>query len=380
MRCSPARWLRMLGGIVSALLLVCAVAGAADGAGGPRDGKHEDPSLRTAHSETGVDAQGRHTARIYAGPVHYRDAQGSWQPIDNTLVPDGSGNVTNAANSYRASLPVDVDAPVQFATGRGSVSFQLAGAQAHRAVSGARATYAGALPGVDIAYSVGNAGVKETLTLADASSPSSFDYSLSTSAGLTPQLNASGGIDFVDAGGSTAFAFAPPSMVDAAGVSSDRIRFHLAHGGTRLTLVADRHWLADHRRAWPVVIDPSFIANGADRECFIRDGADSASSFCGGASIDVGTDGAQTSRSLLVWDLSSIVPANAIVQSAALGLYLQDESTTSPLSVAVHHVTTPWTVSATWNESDTGSAWGTPGGDFVAAPDATTTVGGATGV
>src|SRR5205085_5562280 len=95
-----------------------------------------------------------------------------------------------------------------------------------------------------------------------------------------------------------------------------------------------------------------------------------------GASIDVGTDGAQTSRTLLVWDLSSIVPSNAIVQSAKLGLYLQGETTTTPLNVGVHHVTTPWTVSATWNEADTGIAWSTPGGDFVAAPDATATVGG----
>jgi hypothetical protein len=169
-------------------------------------------------------------------------------------------------------------------------------------------------------------------------------------------------------------------MADAAGASTNRIRFHLSHGGNRLTLIADQRWLAEPRRAWPVVVDPSFIANGADRECFIRDGADLSTSFCGGSSVDVGTDGIQTSRTLLVWDLSSIVPASATVQSAALGLYLQDESTTSPLSVAVHHVTTPWTVSATWNESDTSSAWGTPGGDFDAAPDATTTVGGATGM
>src|SRR5207302_1486582 len=126
------------------------------------------------------------------------------------------------------------------------------------------------------------------------------------------------------------------------------------------------HWLADQHRTWPVTVDPSFIANGADRECFIRDGVDSSSSFCGGASIDVGTDGTQTSRTLLVWDLSSIVPSNAIVQSAKLGLYLQGETTTTPLNVGVHHVTTPWTVSATWNEADTGIAWSTPGGDFVA--------------
>ncbi|MFL5928845.1 MAG: DNRLRE domain-containing protein [Gaiellaceae bacterium] len=362
---SAGRGLRMFGGVVSALTVLAALAAvaaaAADGSGG-------------------AAGAGRHHVRVYAAPVEYRDAGGALRPIDNTLVADSSGNVTNAANSYVSSLPPDAGAPVSFSTERGSVSFQLDGASGQRTVDGSHASYAGALPGVDVAYAVGNAGVKETLTLAASSAPASFDYSLTVSAGLTPRLNRSGGIDFVDASGSVAFAFAPPSMTDAAGVSTNRIRFHLSHGGGRLTLSADRSWLAEPNRAWPVVVDPSFIADGADRECFIRNGVDASASFCGGSSVDVGTDGAQTSRTLLVWDLSSIVPANATVQSATLGLYLQGESTTSPLSVGVHHATAPWTVSATWNEADTGIAWGTPGGDFVASPDATATVGGATGV
>ncbi|HEX4679922.1 MAG TPA: DNRLRE domain-containing protein [Gaiellaceae bacterium] len=378
---SPKRGLRTFGAAVSALLLVTAVSAVAAVAGGPNQGQHEDPNLRTSHSATSVDGNGRHTVHVYAGPIHYRDAQGNWQPIDNTLVPDGSGDVTNAANSYRASLPGDASGPVQFTTGRGFVSFQLAGAHGGRVVEGTHATYAGALPGVDVAYAVANAGVKETLTLANASAPTSFDYSLSTTPDLTPRLNKSGGIDFVDPNnGATAFAFAPPSMIDAAGVSSDRVRFQLGHDGTTLTLRADKHWLADRSRVWPVVVDPSFIANGADRECFIRDGADAAASFCGGSSIDVGNDGTQASRTLLVWDLSSIVPSNATVQSATLGLYLQDEANGTPLNVGVHRVTTPWTVSTTWNEADTGFPWTSPGGDFAAAPDATTTVGGSTGV
>src|SRR4051794_6057218 len=376
---SPRRGLLTLGGIVSAIILLAAATAVAAAAGGPRDGRHEDPSLRTAHSSTFVDASGRRETRVYAAPVHYRDAAGAWQTIDNTLVATGSGAVTNAANSYQATLPADASSPVSFSTSRGSVSFQLAGAHAGRAVIGSHAAYAGALAGVDIAYDVANAGVKETLTLADASAPSAFNYALATSAGLTPKLNTSGGIDFLDAAGSVAVAFAPPSMVDAAGVASNAVRFRLSHGGSELTLVADKHWLAARDRAWPVVVDPSYIANGADRECFIRDGADAATSFCGGGGIDVGTDGTQSSRTLLVWDLS-FLPSNTIVQSATLGLYVQGESTTAPLSVAVHRVTTPWTVSTTWSEADTGLPWAAPGGDFVAAPDATTTVGGATGV
>jgi hypothetical protein len=377
---SSPRHGRTFGAALAAFLVLAAVTAVTAGAGGPGTGRHEDPSLRTSHSTTDVDSSGRHTVRIYAGPVHFRDASGSWQSIDNTLVADGAGNVTNAANTYRASLPSDVSSPVQFTTAGGSVSFQLLGAHGGRNVQGDHATYAAALPGVDVAYTAGNAGVKETLTLADASAPISFRYSLSTSPGLTPRLNRSGGIDFVDANGAKAFSFAPPSMVDAAGATSENVRFHLDHGGSALTLTADKHWLSSSTRAWPVVVDPSFIADGADRECFIRDGADASTSFCGGSSIDAGNDGTQTSRTLLIWDLSAIIPSNATIQNATLGLYLQDETNTMPLSVGVHHVTSPWTVSTTWNEADTGVPWNAPGGDFAAASDATATVGGTSGV
>jgi hypothetical protein len=181
------RGLRTFGGVVSALSLLAALAAVAAAAGGPND---------TARA-------GRHHVRVYAAPVQYRDAGGALRPIDNTLVADGSGTVTNAANSYRASLPAEAGSPVSFSTARGSVSFELAGANGRRAVDGSHASYAGALPGVDVAYAVGNAGVKETLTLAGPSAPTSFDYSLSVSAGLTPRLNRSGGIDFVDATGAS---------------------------------------------------------------------------------------------------------------------------------------------------------------------------------
>jgi hypothetical protein len=372
---SPRRAPRALVLVVLALLTVASAASA----GGPAKGQ-EDPSLRTAHSSTTVDALGRHVLRLYPAAVNYRDANGAWQPVDNTLVSDSSGGATNAANSFQAALPSDLSGPVSFSTAAGSVSFRLAGAHGHGSVSGSRDTYAAALPGVDVAYAVGNAGVKETLTLANAAAPTSFDYDLSTSNGITPRLNRSGGIDFVDGSGNVAFAFAPPSMVDASGAVSERVQFHLEHGGTSLALVADKRWLSAANRAWPVVVDPSFIAQGADNECFIRDGVDADSSFCGGSSVDVGGDGTQTSRTLLVWDVSWALPSNAIVQDAELGLYLQDEATTTPIAVDVNQVTTPWTAATTWNAADTGSPWTTAGGDFAAPAAATATVGGSTGV
>ena len=66
-------------------------------------------------------------------------------------------------------------------------------------------------------------------------------------------------------------------------------------------------------------------------------------------------------RGLLRFDLSDI-PANAVISSAELYLYEQEDKLEQV--TYVYRVTTPWTESGvTWN-----SPWTTPGGDFANSP------------
>jgi hypothetical protein len=116
----------------------------------------EIPSFRTEYSDTYVTAQGFYVAKVYSGAVNYQAADGSWQPIDDQLVPSGSGYV-NKADAYRATLPGSLgSAPVSFAIGGDSASVRLEGASAAASaaasVSGRTAHYHGVLTGLDASY------------------------------------------------------------------------------------------------------------------------------------------------------------------------------------------------------------------------------------
>src|SRR5687767_7101092 len=50
----------------------------------------ELPELRSRTSKTFVGRNGRRVARVYAGPVHFRDSAGRWQDIDSRLKRQGS--------------------------------------------------------------------------------------------------------------------------------------------------------------------------------------------------------------------------------------------------------------------------------------------------
>jgi hypothetical protein len=131
-------------------------------AGAPSYVGAELPAQRTADSRTYLNKRGGgYVQFISAAPLHYRDAQGVWQPIDDSLVPSGGG-YTNAANSYRVSLPASLRSPLQFSDGDASVSMSLVGGGGSVAASGATATYTSALPGVSVRYAAGPESVELT--------------------------------------------------------------------------------------------------------------------------------------------------------------------------------------------------------------------------
>jgi hypothetical protein len=60
---------------------------------------------RTATSKHFYLGNGRYQARISAAPIHYRDAEGTWQEIDTTLRPQAKGVYAAETNELRAYLP-----------------------------------------------------------------------------------------------------------------------------------------------------------------------------------------------------------------------------------------------------------------------------------
>lgn len=343
---------------------------------GPAVGE-EIAAARTAMSRTFVAEHGALRTRFYGDHVNFKDASGTWQKIDNTLVTTDQPGYAyrNRANSWDVDLPPELGtAPVRVRDGSRWVSFSLDDASGPAETNGNSATYANAVGSVDVSYLVLGSGVKETLKLPTASATNRYSFSVRASGGLSAQA-ADGRIDFVDGGGHAWFSFARPSMRDAAGEETNRARFELRDvpGGWDVELVADRDWLDAPERQFPIEIDPTTMAHGdteadqagTNRECHIVNGTSADTSFCANQGMQAGFDGTKKYRALMQWtDIHNQIKRDSLILDAKLSLYADWIDWGNNATWNVHRLTRGFTTSATWNKYDGTNAWTSAGGDF----------------
>lgn len=329
---------------------------------------HERLGERTATSRTYLLSDGTRRTRIWTAPVNYRKADGTWAAIDTRLKPDGPDALRTTAARVPVELPRTLDAPVEVSDPSGrSVAFRLLGADADQAakVDGATATYADVRPGVDATYEARSNGVKETLTLDDASAPSSFTYSLDPSAGLTPSLRRDGSVQLRDAQGAVRFVSPAPTVQEAGAKAAvaDHVSYTLSADGATLTVKVDPEWLA--KASFPVKVDPSYYDYESDA-CTLSDGTLASTPDCGDTYLRVGNDGANKQRAAIRFSTleSQGIPSDATVAYAQLYITMKALSNTSGdqrLDVAA--LSEQLAPGATWTTYDGVDSWNTPGGD-----------------
>jgi RHS repeat-associated protein len=354
-------------------------------ASGQSSDPREIPALRTRTSRTYAE-DGMYTAQIFAGSINYQDADGQWQPIDNTLVASTAPGYAheNRANRYVVRFPARLGtAPIHIETGSEWLTISLRGASADGQASGDTETYR--LPGYTLAFTVGNDAVKENITLDGPQAPQTFVYDISMSPHLTAEQT-SGRIDFTGGSGTTVFSFPTPYMYDAAGPAAGQIGHvdqslaQVGHSAT-VTLSADPSWLAQPGRQWPVTIDPSAYfypdastGTGPDIGCMMINSTPSTS-YCASANAGVGNANGVVKRFLLHFNIS-FVPRDVQLSSALLNLYMYDSSGASTANTINADPVTRggWTMGATWNSYDGANPWTTPGGGFTSTPAASATI------
>jgi RHS repeat-associated protein len=393
------RWMSLLVVLAMGATLLPAAPALSQSEGGPAEAvqptappaedasTREIESRRTQTSRTFLTADGLYRTELFPGSIHYRDAVGGWEPIDNTLVPSIRPGYAyqNRANRYAVHLPSRLDgAPVRVESGTAWMAFSLEGATGSPAPAGRGAAYANAMPGVSVSYVPANDGVKETITLSKPPTPNSplptgFRFPLELSPGLTAVEDGTGGIQFLDLQGKAAFAFAAPFAWDASGAESPEgaVSLHLVAGTVAPTveLLLDPAWFSDPKRRWPIKIDPTLTID-PQRDCHISSGGPNSSS-CAQPFLRIGQNDGSKRRILLRFDLSSI-PAQSTVHQADLRMYLFDCVGSNFADVSVHRLTRLWFNGATWNTYNGTNAWTTPGGDFSSERLSTATFAGST--
>jgi RHS repeat-associated protein len=361
-----------------------------DGATPRPESGRELPERRSENSRTFEIEEGVFQTVTYGGPVNYRDASGAWQPINSTLVPAEPPDYAfrSAAGPVSVELPAVLGShPVKTTNGDTSVGFTLQGASATPTpgapadvlsptptpeVAKASATYAGALPGVDVVYAAGAEGVKEDVVLAGPESQNSFDFSVALSPGLSARETPEGGVAVLDGAGNQRGLFNAPYMYDQSyadsgaedGLSTEAVSLRIVAESPELVirLTAEPAWLADPARAWPVVIDPAFTVSiqGDNTDTTLRKAAPDANY---GRNEILGLKGGSDTHRILY--RQSLFTEAVTVLAAEVQLYaLSDTSTSTARRVFVHELSADWhSGQATWRQRRSGVAWATAGGD-----------------
>jgi len=150
---------------------------------------------------------------------------GAWRPIDPTLHRDADGSISPAATTADVTFSGGGDQPAVVISEEGAtVSFSWPAPLPAPALSGATATYASVLPGVDLQLTATDESFSEVLvvkTAAAAANPQLRSIHLeATSQGLELTRNPDGSLSALDADGNLVLHGSQPMMWDSSANAS----------------------------------------------------------------------------------------------------------------------------------------------------------------
>ncbi|MBS2966208.1 hypothetical protein KGA66_24400 [Actinocrinis puniceicyclus] len=251
------------------------------------------------------NADGSYTVKTSQAPVNFKAADGTWQPIDATLVRGAGGRLQQRSNRIgvsfagggaaagsalsgtqsglagpRTARSSSASVPAQSAGELVSVSlgasqrfgWSLSGAASVDPVtSGSTAEYDAILPDTDLALTSESWGVKETFTLAGKSAPNSWTFPLSLS-GVSVKDDPAHGWELVDGSGSVIGRLSVPFAYDSVVARGQHphttyaVTYRLstdASGAQSLVMTLNKAWLDDPARVFPVTVDPTMTVGDA---------------------------------------------------------------------------------------------------------------------
>ena len=342
---------------------------------------------RTANAKFFQLSDGRVQAEVSPVPMHFRDAGGGWRPIDTTVRPATRPGfvLENTTNSFASLFGDRSDRLMRFEAGGRFVELGVHAEPvvSAPAVDGSTVTFVGVAGGADVVYEVTPSALKESLVLSRAPVGGfSVAFKLRTG-GLRAVQHADGSIGFTGAdGGREVLVMPAPYMTDSrvdtnsptGTTMSDKVTQTLSQdgGAATITISADRAWLADPARVYPVTVDPTIRiqpvpADGQDVQ--IYSGA-TGTNYNNTYQLKVGTDATQTWRTLVKFPLTG-VPAGSVLDDAQLQLYYDQTHTAWGYDVAMEarRVTAAWSEStATWANMSANTA-ARPAGNMVTVDD-----------
>ncbi len=404
---------------------------------------------RTASSKTFVKDENKVTMRIYSGDVHYKTTTGNWQEYNLEIteynsIPLGADMKYEHAsedNTIRSYFRNSYTMPGTVLTGVGddlvtwqpitmsyidksNNEFEISEAQPSKAVIGHnKILYPGSYPNAADIFTIKQNELKHEIILDTlpplSKSPNPIEIESHT---ITGFLTHSPDLKLYVAGETTPIKYKittdkplefrsekdtnilrlPTPVAYEFNDNSDKIickyTVEPMEGGIKLSIQTPYYWLAEPERNFPIVIDPTIVA----QQHFIIQPGESKSqdTFIGPDPIDddnYGKDGALRVggenfdyRTLIKFDLSTLPASDVEFDTAHLILNFDDISggyDGSSQSIAVHEIQEAWVEGtgvknnadtndgATWNTKDGSTSWsGGAGGTYYTNIDNKTNV------
>ena len=208
---------------------------------------------------------------IGSSPTYYIDEEGELQKTDNTLSAGAMARYALGSVRYEnGSGPMSVSLPEKLSKSEGiyvyasghTLELLPEGGDFTKSLTADNAIrYSDVFPDIDYQYTVLGDSLKEDIILLNETGRNRFSYLLWTD-GLKAELSENRVILYKDSKEEPVYFLEAPEMEDAAGEISFAVKLSLKETEEdtyRITVEADKEWLSDEERAYPVRIDPTTV-------------------------------------------------------------------------------------------------------------------------
>jgi len=245
------------------------------------DGRVHIPGLTTETTTVDALPNGTYEATVSDGPARVRQADGTWVPVDLTLVKNADGSISPKAHprGLRISGAAGAGAHELAAAGLGDdrVAMGWSGQLPEPTLDGNAAVYIDVRPGVNLVVEATRLGFEQKLVVKDATGLAqvrNLTLPLTAKAASSYTRDSHGNMALTASNGRVIAQVPAPLMWDAAanldkpgagdnGLTpvttsvAKRSATKTASGGVDLTLTPDAAWLGSAERKFPIVIDPT---------------------------------------------------------------------------------------------------------------------------
>lgn len=326
------------------------------------NGKKEIIEYRTPNTKHFLKKDGTIEVEIYKDPVHYLE-KGEYKEIDNSLVKTTKG-FKNKSNDFKVEFNEnDSDSLVNISCKNKKISMfpkNMEQKISNRTLAKKTKSkimlndikYENMYDDVDIDYKIFSNQLKESIILNRVPNDNRFTFVINTDLNLI--LNDDNTISFKDEK-NECYRIERPYMVDNNSIYSELVKYELnkLENGYEIIIDADKEWLNDNERAYPVTIDPT-ITNAQSTssviDTYIYEGDVNATTYnqpilCVGADKEK-----KIYRSLLKFELPKIPAGYKVTEASVRMTCFPDEfgleyQNNVPM-VSVHALTQDWTESS----------------------------------